>query len=132
MRAIEGEILLHGNIASRGVASGPVRIIRSMEDVRSVEQGDVMVTEMTMPDMVPGMMMKCAAIITERGGATCHAAIVSRELGIPCLVGTTNALGLQEGQIVTVDAENGVVTKGAHAQSVTTHKRIHLKCPCTV
>ena len=118
---IEGDVLLNGNIASRGVASGPVRIIRSMDDVRNVEDGDVMVTEMTMPDMVPGMM-KCAAIITERGGATCHAAIVSRELGIPCLVGVDNALSLPPGQTVTVDAENGVVTTGATTSSTTTQK----------
>jgi len=116
-REIEGDIIIKGNIASRGVASGPVRIVRTMEDVRSVKEGDIMVTEMTMPDMVPGMM-RCAAIITDRGGATCHAAIVSRELSVPCLVGTKNATSvLKEGQIVTVDAENGVVTEGETVQS---------------
>jgi pyruvate,water dikinase len=108
----EGKILLKGLGASPGIATGKVKIIRDLSELGKIEKGDILVTEMTSPDFVPAME-KSAAIITDRGGTTCHAAIVSRELGIPCIVGTQLATKvLKDGQIVTVDANNGIVYEG--------------------
>jgi len=86
----EGEVLVKGMAASPGVATGRVILVRTVEDIVGVKEGDVLVTVMTNPDMVPAMK-KAAAIVTDEGGRTCHAAIVSRELGIPCIVGTKTA-----------------------------------------
>ncbi len=106
------EILLKGAAASLGTASGPVKIIHKPSEIDKVNKGDVLVTEMTTPDFVPAMR-KAAAIITDTGGRTCHAAIVSREMGIPCVVGTGTATSaLKTGQIVTVDGAKGCVYKG--------------------
>lgn len=105
----EGEVLLKGLGASPGVASGPVRIINDLNEMGKIEQGDILVTKMTSPAMVP-MMKRAAAIVTDAGGRTCHASIVSRELGIPCIVGTETATSkLREGQKVTVDAKSGQI-----------------------
>jgi pyruvate,water dikinase len=114
-----GEILLHGETASAGSASGPVRIILSARELNKVQQGDILVTKMTNPDMVPAMQ-RAAAIITDEGGMTSHAAIVSREIGIPCIVGTERATKLlKNDQVVTVDATNGNIYGGKRAvQSV--------------
>lgn len=102
------EVLVKGTPASPGIAFGRVNIIRG-NDISSVQEGDILVTIMTNPDMVPAMS-KARAIITDEGGRTCHAAIVSRELGVPCIVGCYNATQvLQPGQEVTVDATRGVV-----------------------
>ncbi len=104
--------LLRGLPASPGIAVGPVKIIYSAEEIDKVEKGDILVTTMTNPDMVPAME-KAAAIITDEGGITSHAAIVSRELGVPCIVGTEKATQiLKTGQIVTVDAYKGIVYEG--------------------
>jgi pyruvate,water dikinase len=98
--------------ASPGIATGTVKIIHSIDDLAKVEKGDVLVTEMTAPDMVV-VMSRSAAIVTNAGGQTCHAAIVSREMGIPCIVGTQKATQvLKDGQIVTVDAYKGLVYSG--------------------
>ena len=106
------EIILRGQGASPGVAVGKVKMIPTAKDIGRMEKGDVLVTEMTSPDYVPAMK-KAAAIDTNSGGATCHAAIVSRELGVPCIVGTKNATEvLHEGDVITVDAKMGVVYKG--------------------
>ena len=106
------EPLLEGLGASPGVAVGRVKIIHSLDELDKVQKGDVLVTQMTNPDMVV-TMQKCAAIITEAGGATCHAAIVSREIGLPCVVGTKIATQLlEDGQLVTVDGTNGKVYDG--------------------
>jgi len=108
----EGEVLVKGMAASPGVATGRVILVRTVEDIVGVKEGDVLVTVMTNPDMVPAMK-KAAAIVTDEGGRTCHAAIVSRELGIPCIVGTKTATQvLKPGTEVTVDATRGVVYKG--------------------
>jgi pyruvate,water dikinase len=107
--------LLVGASASPGIASGPVKIVHSPKEIDKVNQGDILVADMTSPDYVPAMK-KAAAIITNKGGATSHAAIVSRELGIPCVVGTETATKtLHEGLIVTVDGTKGVIHKGAVA-----------------
>ena len=104
--------LLRGLPASPGIASGRVKIIYSADEIDKIEKGDVLVTTMTNPDMVPAME-KAAAIVTDEGGITSHAAIVSRELGVPCIVGTERATKvLKNGQLVTVDAYKGVVYEG--------------------
>ncbi len=104
--------ILKGLGASPGTAWGPVRLIYSPKEIHKVRQGDVLVTEMTSPDYVPAMK-RAAAIVTNSGGQTCHAAIVSRELGIPCIVGTRTAtIDLKEDQIITVNATQGVVFEG--------------------
>lgn len=107
------EVLLRGDAASPGMASGPVRILTGPKDLPKVRQGDILVAQMTNPDFVPGMK-KAVAIVTERGGRTSHAAIVSRELGIPAVVGTTGAMkALTEGMVVTVNGSTGEIYKGA-------------------
>ncbi len=111
-KELAGEVLLSGLGASPGVASGVVKIIHDLSELNKVKKGDVLVTEMTNPDMVVSMQ-KAAAIVTNEGGITSHAAIVSREMGIPAVVGTGNAtLKLKEGEVVTVDGTNGRVLEG--------------------
>ena len=108
-----GEVLVRGLGAAPGVASGPARVLASLAELDRFSDGDVLVTRMTAPDWVP-LMRRAAAIATDSGGMTCHAAIVSRELGIPCIVGTRTATEtLHDGQIVTVDATRGFVLDGA-------------------
>ena len=109
----EGKILVKGQGASPGMATGRVVVIRDVKDTGSVKAGDILVTKMTNPDMVPAMQ-KVAAIVTDEGGMTCHAAIVSRELGTPAVVGTRNATSiLKPGQLITVDGEKGFIYEGA-------------------
>jgi pyruvate,water dikinase len=109
---MKGNILLSGLAASPGAASGVVKIVKSMTDLSKVKTGDILVTKMTNPDMVV-TMQRAVAVITDEGGATAHAAIVSREMGIPCVVGTERATEiLKDGQIVTVDGTNGKVYEG--------------------
>ncbi len=116
-----GAELLRGLGAAPGSASGRARVVASLQDATSLTEGEVLVTHMTAPDWVP-LMRKSAAIVTDSGGMTCHAAIVSRELGIPCVVGTASATTvLREGELVTVDATRGVVTEGATASPVHEH-----------
>ncbi|MDO8487037.1 MAG: phosphoenolpyruvate synthase [Candidatus Curtissbacteria bacterium] len=106
-------IILQGAPASPALASGPVVIIKSAAELSKVQKGMVLVTEMTNPDFVPAMK-RASAIVTDRGGRTSHAAIVSRELGIACVVGTGNATKkLKNGQVVTVDGAKGIVYNGA-------------------
>lgn len=122
-KEIQGEIVLSGMGASPGIAFGKVRIINSMEDLQKVTSGDILVTKMTNPDMVVSMQ-KASAIITDEGGLTSHASIVSREMGIPAVVGTEEATTkLTEGEIVTVDGFNGKVFKGKTSEIV--HKDIN-------
>jgi pyruvate,water dikinase len=105
-------VILNGAAASPGVAAGPARVVVSASEIDIVREGDVLVAEMTTPDFVPAMK-RALAIVTDRGGRTAHAAIVSRELGIPCVVGTGEATKtLRDGQIVTVDGARGLVYDG--------------------
>jgi pyruvate, water dikinase len=107
-----GKILVKGETASRGVYAGKVKIIKDISELNKIEKGDVMVTKMTTPDMVPAMQ-KAGAIVTDEGGMTCHAAIVSREMGIPCIVGTEIATKvLHDEQEITVHATRGIVYEG--------------------
>ncbi len=113
---VEGEALIRGLGASPGAATGVVRVLRATEEGVRFRQGDVLVTEMTSPDWVP-LMRRAAAIVTDGGGMTSHAAIVSRELGVPCIVGTGRATRvLREGDLVTVNAREGVVRRGRPAE----------------
>ncbi|HET9185334.1 MAG TPA: phosphoenolpyruvate synthase [Solirubrobacterales bacterium] len=108
-----GRELVHGLGAAPGEASGPVRVVPALAQAGELRDGEVLVTHMTAPDWVP-LMRRTAAIVTDSGGMTCHAAIVSRELGIPCVVGTGEATKvLRDGELVTVDAGAGLVTEGA-------------------
>jgi len=121
-RKVEGKILLSGLAASPGIATGRVKIVRSMNDLGKVGKGDMLVTKMTNPDMVV-TMQRALAIITDEGGATSHAAIVSREMGIPCVVGTEEATSkLKDGMIVTVDGTSGKVYEGK-ALEITENKK---------
>ena len=109
----EGEILVKGLGASPGIGVGKVKVILGEGEISKVEEGDILVTTMTTPDMVPAMK-RAAAIVTDEGGMTCHAAIVSRELGVPAIVGTKNATEvLEDGMVVTVDGDKGIVYSGA-------------------
>lgn len=109
------EPILGGSPASPGVASGRVRVILDARETSAIGEGDVLVAEMTTPDFVPAMK-RAAAIITERGGRTCHAAIISRELGVPCVVGATGAALLANGREVTVDGASGHVYDGIQSE----------------
>ena len=104
--------IVKGLGASPGLASGRVKNIKDIDELDRIKDGDILVTVMTNPDMVPAMR-RAAAVVTDEGGRTCHAAIVSRELGIPCIVGAKNGSEfLNEGMEVTVDSTRGVVYEG--------------------
>ena len=109
---VEGEVLVRGLGASPGIASGNVKIVLDIDELDKIEEGDVMVTTMTTPDMVPAMR-RASGIVTDEGGVTCHASIISRELGIPCVVGTGDATKtLKENTGVTLDGKKGLVFEG--------------------
>jgi pyruvate,water dikinase len=111
-----GRVLVSGRSVGSKIAAGPVRVIPNAADLRLFQAGEVLVTDKTDPDWEP-IMKKAAAIVTNRGGRTCHAAIVSRELGVPAIVGThTGTTALTTGQSVTVscaEGETGFVYDGA-------------------
>ena len=110
-----GTLLVQGLAASAGRASGVVRVLQSPDQGDRLQAGEVLVAPMTSPDWVP-TMRRAAAIVTDGGGMTCHAAIVSRELGVPAVVGARNATTvLRDGELVTVDGAQGTVTEGAEA-----------------
>ncbi len=117
---IRAPVLLAGAAASPGIASGPVKIIPDASQIDRVYDGDIMVTEMTTPDFVPAMK-RAAAIVTNRGGRTAHAAIVSRELGIPCVVGVEEGTtALRDGQVITVDGSHGKIYEGKVTRRIET------------
>ncbi len=102
-----GPPLVTGQAVGEKIGSGPVRVVRSPHELASVQPGDVLVAEITDPDWEP-VMRRVAAIVTDKGGRTAHAAIVSRELGLPCIVGTGNGTGvLRDGMPVTVCCAEG-------------------------
>lgn len=107
-----GVVVLTGLGASPGMVSGKVCIYEEGMSLDVIKEGDVLVTKMTMPDMVPAMS-RSIAIVTDEGGMTCHAAIISRELGTPCVVGTVEATAtLVNGEVITVDGSTGTVYRG--------------------
>jgi len=118
----ERKVLVQGLPASPGLAAGKAHIIPTVDKINEFKEGEILITEMTAPDWVPAMR-KAAAIVTNSGGMTCHAAIVSRELGIPCIVGTASrgkpaTEGIPDGAMITVDATHGVVYEGVLEEAV--------------
>lgn len=116
VEAADAKIAVRGLPASPGLASGVVHVIDDPKDIDQFKKGEILVTLMTSPDWVPAMK-KAAAIVTNNGGMTCHAAIVSREMQIPCIVGTKSKKvaatdAFKTGDVVTVDATNGIVYMG--------------------
>lgn len=113
-----GRILAEGRSIGQKIGSGPARVIYSVDELHKVQAGDVLISDMTDPDWEP-VMKKAAAIVTNRGGRTCHAAIIARELGIPAVVGCEDATEtINDGDMVTVSCaqgETGYVYKGALA-----------------
>ncbi len=102
-----GKVLVTGRSVGEKIAAGPVRVIKSAEFINQFKDGEILVTDKTDPDWEP-IMKKAAAIVTNRGGRTCHAAIVSRELGVPAIVGTEHGTELlTDGQMVTVSCAEG-------------------------
>ena len=135
----EGErtVITKGLGASPGMAAGTVKIINTTDELDKVQEGDILVTVMTTPDMVPAMK-RANGIITDEGGVTCHAAIVSRELGIPCVVGTGDATAIiPENSQVTLDGNKGMVWEGILVETEkkvesTEEPTVVLQAPLTV
>ena len=126
----DGDTLVSGLGASPGTVSGPVRVVAD-DELDKVGDGDVIVAGMTTPDMVPAMK-RAAAIVTDEGGMTSHAAIVSRELGVPAVVGSAVATGeLSDGDVVTVDGERGTVRRGETASEASEHEPVEAVRPDT-
>ncbi|MFH0749086.1 MAG: phosphoenolpyruvate synthase [Candidatus Bathyarchaeota archaeon] len=122
LRATERHVIAQGLPASPGLAAGKAHVITSVEGIKEFMKDEILVTTMTAPDWVPAMK-KAKAIVTNRGGMTCHAAIISRELGIPCIVGTSSkgypgTEVIESGMDITVDAINGVVYQGIMEEAV--------------
>lgn len=106
------EPILRGLAASPGIAYGPVKIVSDSSKLDKVKKGDILVTKMTNPDFVPAMK-RAAGIVTNEGGLTSHASIVSRELGVPCVVGTIEATTkLKDGELITIDGARGIIFPG--------------------
>jgi len=104
----KGKILIEGEAVGSKIGQGKANVIESAEEIHKFKKGEVLVTDMTDPDWEP-IMKIASAIVTNHGGRTCHAAIISRELGIPCIIGTGNATEvIKTGQEITVDCSEGV------------------------
>ncbi|PKL73665.1 MAG: phosphoenolpyruvate synthase [Methanobacteriales archaeon HGW-Methanobacteriales-2] len=133
----ERTVITKGLGASPGMAAGTVKIIKDTDELDKVREGDILVTVMTTPDMVPAMK-RANGIITDEGGVTCHAAIVSRELGIPCVVGTGDATSiLPENSQVTLDGNKGMVWEGKLMETekkseISEEPTVVLQAPLTV
>ncbi|HEX2895348.1 MAG TPA: phosphoenolpyruvate synthase [Marmoricola sp.] len=124
-----GSVLVSGLAAAPGLVSGPVRILHSTEEGSRLQDGDILVARMTSPDWVP-TMRRAAALVTDGGGVTCHAAIVGRELHLPTVVATRTATTvLRDGEIVTVDGAKGVVLAGAVATSPVNATQVATSAP---
>ena len=123
----KGEVIITGKSVGSKIANGEAAVIKSVKDIEKFKPGQILVTEMTDPDWVP-IMRQAGAIVTDKGGRTCHAAIVSRELGIPCVVGTLNATGkIKNKQKITIncaEGDTGYVHKGLLKYEI---KKINIK-----
>ena len=107
MLGSRGDVVCEGRAIGQKIGSGVARVVRSLDDMNRVQPGDVLVADMTDPDWEP-VMKRASAIVTNRGGRTCHAAIIARELGVPAVVGTGNALdAIEDGKEVTVSCAEG-------------------------
>ncbi len=131
-----GHVLVEGRAIGQKIGTGPVRIVHSLADMDTVQAGDVLVTDMTDPNWEP-VMKRAAAIVTNRGGRTCHAAIIARELGIPAVVGCENATQvLKEGALVTVvcsEGDTGLIYDGLLETEITEVVRGELPyCPIKI
>src|SRR5215208_2521761 len=131
-----GSVLVEGRAIGQKIGAGPVRVLESAEQMHLFGQGEVLVADMTDPDWEP-IMKRAAAIVTNRGGRTCHAAIIARELGIPAVVGSGNATeALKEGALVTVacsEGDTGYVYDGLLETEVTDVQRGKLPyCPIKI
>ncbi len=103
--------MLRGTIAQKGIATGTVKVIYTPAEIGKIEAGDILVTNMTIPAYITAMH-KASAFVTDEGGITCHAAIIAREMKKPCVIGTKIATKVfQDGDIVEVDANSGIVKK---------------------
>ena len=123
----DDKTLLRGRGASPGIASGKVNKINGPKEISKIKQDEILVATMTTPDYVPAMK-RAAAIVTDEGGATCHAAIVSRELGIPCVVGTEIATNtLRSGEVITVDGSRGNIYAGNITEKLKSQKPTLIK-----
>ncbi len=123
----KGNVVLQGKSVGARIGAGTVRVVRTAEELHQFKPGEVLVADMTDPDWEPTMKM-AAAVITNRGGRTCHAAIVSRELGVPCVVGTDHATAvLRAGQAVTVSCAEGDVGKVYEGKLAYQRTTINLK-----
>ncbi len=119
-----GKVLVTGRSVGEKIAVGPVRVVKSAANLSLVQKGDILVTDRTDPDWEPAMK-RAAAIVTNRGGRTCHAAIVSRELGLPAIVGTLNGTEiLKDGEVVTVSCAGGDTGK-VYSGALKFSKEIH-------
>ncbi len=132
----ENKPLVVGRAVTQKVGVGPVRVVLDPAEMHEVQPGDVLVADMTDPNWEP-VMKRASALVTNRGGRTCHAAIIARELGIPAIVGSVNATDLlREGEVVTVscaEGETGFVYHGALDYAVTTQENQPLsKPPCKI
>lgn len=129
---VAGEVILEGIAASTGMALGAVKIVHGKEELDKVKEGDVLVAPMTNPDFVPAMR-RAVAIVTDSGGRTSHAAIVSRELGLPSVVGTGKATAtLADGDVITVDGARGIVYMGEVRAKALPEKRAEEAVSVTV
>lgn len=127
----KGTVITQGSPVGSKIAAGTARVIESPEQIKQFKEGEILVTTMTDPDWVP-IMKIASAIVTDRGGRTCHAAIVSRELGIPCIVGTNDATQkIKSGEKITVacEGEVGNIYKGALKYVVNKTSLKNLKMP---
>lgn len=108
----DGEVIVRGLAAAPGIAQGRARVLTSVKDGKRLQDGEILVAPMTNPDWVP-TIRRAAGLVTDGGGMTCHAAIVSRELGVPAIVGTRTATTvLRDGEMITIDGAQGVVRAG--------------------
>ena len=127
-----GKAIVAGRAVTQKIGQGPVRVVSDPSEMHTVQPGDVLVADMTDPNWEP-VMKRASALVTDRGGRTCHAAIIARELGIPAIVGSVNATELlKDGDIVTVscsEGETGIVYQGELQYEVTTQEDGDLKDP---
>jgi len=130
----KADVLVEGRAIGQKIGAGPARLVSSLDQMSLVQEGDVLVTDMTDPDWEP-VMKKAAAIVTNRGGRTCHAAIIARELGIPAIVGCGDATAkIANGQLVTAscaEGESGFVYQGELAFEVNRSSMEALPTPAT-